>query len=291
VVTGDAVGMAKLNRISDGAAKARHELLLRAKSAMQGGRPGEAEHIAREVLAKHPDNSETLRLLGIALLAQGRSRDAIMPLEAAVRGRADPILETDLARALHQSGRSADAIACLQQAVTRQPPLARAFRQLAVLLCTMRRFDEAESVAKRGLEAAPTDPELSVVLGGICLTRSDAVGAKLAFARALANAPGYSRAMHGFGTALLYEGDFGEAAKRFQRVLADDPAHPRAGLDLGHCLLELGRFDEAITCLRATVKAAPQQYGKALRTLVAAGRGRFWIRPSQAAEFLLRGNG
>jgi tetratricopeptide (TPR) repeat protein len=285
-----AVGVAKLSRISGRATDARGDLLQRAQSAFHGGRAGEAEHLARELLAVHPDNSEALRLLGITLLAQGRPRDAIVPLEAAVRGRADPIAETDLARALQESGRTADALACLQRAVVRQPPFVPAFQRLAVLLCSLRRFDEAESVAKRGLEAAPADPESSVVLGGICLKRADAAGAKIAYARALANAPGHLRAMHGFGTALLYQGDFAGAAKRFQRVLAGSPAHPRAGLDLGHCLLELGRWDEAIACLRATVKAAPRQYGNALRILVAAGRGRFWIRPSQAAEFLMSGN-
>ena len=54
-------------------------------------------------------------------------------------------------------------------------------------------------------------------------------------------------------------------------------------------LLELGEREKAVDCLRATVKAAPQLYGRALRTLVGAARGRFWIRPSAAAEFLMPG--
>jgi hypothetical protein len=34
------------------------------------------------------------------------------------------------------------------------------------------------------------------------------------------------------------------------------------------------------------VRAAPHHYGKALKALVSASRGRFWMRPSAAAQFL-----
>jgi hypothetical protein len=34
------------------------------------------------------------------------------------------------------------------------------------------------------------------------------------------------------------------------------------------------------------VRASPQHFGKAVKALVSAGRGRFWIRPSAAAQFL-----
>jgi tetratricopeptide (TPR) repeat protein len=194
--------------------------------------------------------------------------------------------EIGRAAALQESGRLAEALVCLERAVAIEPAPLPAFQRLAVLLCTMRRFDEAEAVIARGLESAPTDPELSITLGGIHLHRADHANAKLAFARALANAPRHARALHGFGTALLYEGNFEQAAQRFRRVLADHPTHARAGLDLAHCLLELGRCDEAIACLRSVIRHSPHEYGRALRTLVTAGRGRFWIRPSQAAAIL-----
>jgi tetratricopeptide (TPR) repeat protein len=90
----------------------------------------------------------------------------------------------------------------------------------------------------------------------------------------------------GFGVALQYEGDFARAAERFRRVLAADPAHPRARMNLGYCLIERGELDEGIACLRAAVEADPHNYGGALKTLVGAGRGRFWFRRSAAAEYL-----
>jgi tetratricopeptide (TPR) repeat protein len=129
-------------------------------------------------------------------------------------------------------------------------------------------------------------PEFSVVLGGIFLQRADRANARVAFARALANAPGHPKALCGFGTALMDDGEFAPAAERFRQALARDPGNAQAHLGLATCLLELGRWDEAVASFRAALSAAPQFYGAALRALVAAGRGQFWLKPSAAAEML-----
>jgi Flp pilus assembly protein TadD len=134
--------------------------------------------------------------------------------------------------------------------------------------------------------AEPASVELCLDLGRVCMLRADAKNAKIAFARVLANAPRDPRALHGFGAALLYEGEIERAVERFRQVLAVQPDHVSAQLDLAHCLLQLGRSDDAIASLRALVRSAPHLYGKALRALVSAGRGQFWIRRSAAAQFL-----
>ena len=258
-------------------------------AAIEHQRPDEAERIARGVLARHPQHPPALQLLGIALLAQKRGREAVAPLSEAARGSTDPIIETQLAAALRESGRTAEALTWLERATSRQPAFVPAFHELGIVLCSMRRFADAQAALERGLAIDPTAVELSVELGGVFINRADPVNAKIAFARALAQAPGHPRALQGFGTALLYEGEFERAAERFRQVLARNPGHVRARLDLGHCLLELGRFDEAVACLRAMVAASPKLYGKALTALVSAGRGRFWLRPSAAAAFLKPG--
>jgi Flp pilus assembly protein TadD len=128
--------------------------------------------------------------------------------------------------------------------------------------------------------------ELSLDLGRFYLIRADARNAKIAFARALVNAPRDPRALHGSGLALLYEGELERAIERFRQVLAIQPDHPSAQLEVAHCLLQLGRSEDAISSLRAMVRGAPHHYGKALKALVSASRGRFWMRPSAAAQFL-----
>jgi len=262
------------------------EALAQAMAAADGGNLSEAEHIARIALAKNPQHVEAQQLLGALLMAQKRPREAIAPLEEAARRRANPELETLLAIALREIGRTDEAVTWFYRAIERAPVHARAFQELGNLLRAKRRYAEAEAVLKRGLEAAPTVPELSLALGGACLDRADSGGAKIAFARALSLVPGHLDALAGFGVALQYEGDFARAADRFQRVLALNPAHHRARMNLGYCLIELGQLDDGIACLRAAVEAAPHNYGSALRMLISAGRGRFWLKRSAAAKCL-----
>jgi len=262
------------------------EALRQAVAAGQGGNLAEAERIVRSVIAKHPQHVEALQLLGGVLMAQQRPREAVSPLQDAARLSANPEIEMHLAIALREAGHTDEAVASLFRAIEREAPSPRAFQLLGDLLRAKRRYAEAEIVLQRGLASAPTVPELSLLLGGVCLDRADHAGAKVAFARALSMVPGNTDALMGFGIALQYEGDFTRAAERFRRVLAADPAHPRARLNLGYCLLELGHMDDGIACLRAAVQAAPQNYGNALKMLISAGRGRFWLRRSAAAERL-----
>jgi len=268
------------------AAAAIEDALKGAMAAIQNRQPDAAERIAREVLARDAKHPGALHLFGVALLAQGRAREALAPLEQAARGRADAVVETHLAIALRQLGQGERALPVLERATARQPPFPLAFHELGVLLFSLRRLAEAQAVLERGVEIAPAMPEMSVVLGGVFLDRLDRPNAKLAFARALACAPGHTGALYGLGTVLMDDGDFAAAADRFRQALARDSGYAQARLSLGICLLELGRWDEAIECLRAAVKAAPQLHTKALQTLVTAGRGRFWLKPSTAAEML-----
>jgi tetratricopeptide (TPR) repeat protein len=272
--------------MASGDQAAIEDALRRGMMAIQQRRPDEAERIARDVLARQAQNVGGLHLIGLALLAQGRARDAVAPLETAARLSPVAIIETHLAIALRQCGRSAGAVTVLERAVTRRPAFPLAFHELGVLLFTQRRLAEAEAVLKRGLAAAPGMAELSVILGGILLDRADWKGAKDAFARVLASTPRHPSALFGLGTALMESGEFAAAAEQFRQALAVDPAYAQARLSLGSCLLELGQRDEGIACIRAAVKATPQLFAKALRTLVMAGRGQFWLKPSVAAEML-----
>ena len=250
-------------------------------AAIQSRQPDVAERIARDVLARDGRHPGALHMVGLALLAQGRAREAVAPLEQAAVHAPMPSSRRIWRSRCGSSGRRQQALPVLERATTRQPAFPLAFHELGVLLFSLRRLAEAQAVLERGLEIAPAMPELSVVLGGVFLDRLDRPNAKLAFARALACAPGHAGALYGLGTVLMDDGDFAAAADRFRQALARDPGYAQARLNLGTCLLELGRWDEAIECLRAVVKAAPMLYTKALQTLVTAGRGRFWLKPKR----------
>jgi tetratricopeptide (TPR) repeat protein len=255
-------------------------------AAIDAQRPDEAERIARAVLSGHPQHLGAMHVLGLALLIQKRPREAVGPLTEAARDSTDPLLETHYALALRDVGRKDEAIAWLERAISRRPVFASAFHELGLILCGLRRYDEAEAVLKQGSELAPKVSHLWVELGGVYICKADPANAKIAFARALVLEPGYARALHGFGTALLLEGECERAAEQFRHVLAHRPDHLRARLDLAHCLLELGHFEGGVAELRTIVHVAPRCFGNALKMLASARRGRLWLRPSAAAAFL-----
>jgi tetratricopeptide (TPR) repeat protein len=160
-------------------------MLQRAVFALNSGRAGDAERIVGDVLKTSARNFLALRVLGSALLMQGRITDAIAPLETAARGGHDPKVETLLAIALRQAGRRDDALAWLKRAIKRRPPHAPSFYEYGCLLTFLKRDGEAIEAFKRGLDIAPMMAQLSIELGYVLLGRRNYADAKAAFGRAL----------------------------------------------------------------------------------------------------------
>ena len=123
--------MKKQARIPKGARAAmaaEAEAVARAVAAGNSGDLSEAERIVRDVLAKNPQHLEALQLLGALLMGQKRPREAAAPLEEAARRSPNPELETHLAIALREIGRTDEALAWLYRAIEHQPAYARAFQ-------------------------------------------------------------------------------------------------------------------------------------------------------------------
>jgi tetratricopeptide (TPR) repeat protein len=263
--------------------------LQRAMLALDAGRAQEAEHIAGELLKAQPHHPRGLFALGCALVMQGRAVEAVSKLEAAARGRHDAEIETMLAIALRQAGRNEDALRRLKLATKRRPPYAAAFHELGCLLAAMRRDAEAIAALRSGLAVAPMMPAFSLQLGQIFLRQRNCAEAKLAFARALEISPGSAEALFGLARAHEELGESEAAAACLRRYLAGRPGDQTAWLHLGHCLLELGELEAGYDCFRKAAGGDAKRFGEALSSLAAAGRGRFWLKPSDAARFMRRG--
>jgi cytochrome c-type biogenesis protein CcmH/NrfG len=87
------------------------DALQRPVYALNNQNPSEAQRIAGDILKAEPRHAQALYVLGCALLMQGRAEDAITPLETAARGRHDPAIDTQLAIALRQAGRTTRSLA------------------------------------------------------------------------------------------------------------------------------------------------------------------------------------
>jgi len=263
------------------------DLLQRALMALNAQRSGEAERLAGEVLKANPRHVEALKIAGRAARLQGRAAEAIALLEPAARASHDAELDTELAAALQQAGRIEDAASRLRRAVKRRPAYAPAFSELAQVLIALKRFDEAIDALKRGVEAAPMVPALRAQLGFLLLERRRHAEAKAVFAGLLALYPGFPDALFGLGKTHqeLHENE--AAAAHLRPYLMARPAHWGAWISLGHCLLALGDLEAGYDCFRTAARGDPKHYTNALSSLVKSGRGRFWLKPSAGAAFLL----
>ncbi len=265
--------------------RAQAEALQRATLAIQDRRALDAERIAGDLLAANAGNVEAIKILGYALLMQERAEEAVAPLEKAARATRNPEIETQLAIAWRHVGQNDKALLWLRRAVKRTPPFAPAFHELGYLLHVLEQSDEAIEVLKQGAAVAPMMTEMWVQLGFVCDAVNDSAGAAEAFSRALAIAPVNPGAVKGMTSVLMHEGDYAQAAELFKRAIAAHPEEASARIGLGICLLELGQTDAAYACLRAGIGKGGR-FETALKAIVSSGRGRFWLRPSRAAEFL-----
>jgi tetratricopeptide (TPR) repeat protein len=262
------------------------DALVAAKTALDQGHAVQAEQLARKVVGKDTRNAAAQQILGGALLLQGRHADAIAPLEAAARTLRDPALDTQLAIALREAGRTDDALSRLKRAVKREPPYVFAFHELGFLLYSLGRTDEAIAAIQRGIELAPLSSNLFVLLGGIGQARHDRAGARAAYARALSISPNLASAHYGMGAVLMTEAAYAQAVEHFRFASMSNPGDVQAQFKLAASLLEAGKTEDAVALLRSAVRADPQRYATSLKLMLSSGRGRFWLRPSAAARAL-----
>ena len=261
------------------------ELLQRAWTALQNDRAAEAERLANEILSEQSGHIEATKIAASAMLMQGRADEVVVLLERIARSSRDPEVETQLAIALRQAGRTSNSLIWLKRAIKRKPPFAAAFHELGFVLNSLRRFDEAIAVLKQGIEAAPMMTYLQIQLGHVYYARPDRENAEKTFAAALAINPDNPEAIHGLGSVLVDKGDYAGAAKLLRHALMVNQADTEARFGLAKCMLELGQPDIAYACLRAATASGPGCYGIALNALASSGHGRFWLRPSDAAKF------
>ena len=130
--------------------------LLRAQAAqgfslLQASRPDPvaAEAILRDVLAQDPNMSDALNWLGNALMAQGRSDDALAVRQRAVRiDPLHPAIAGNLAQELVLRGREREAIEILENMLRQPNPVELPFSLLASLHQKSGRLVEGNAIAK-----------------------------------------------------------------------------------------------------------------------------------------------
>lgn len=217
----ESISLARLGRTTRSPFGIFDALEARALAAL--GRRGEATEVVESALAENPDDPDLLSVRATWSIERGRFEEA----------------EADLTRAVQVS-----------------PFHQRSRRQLAALLESAGRRQDAVAVYEEMLRIQPEDGDTHFQLGSLLLD-SDLEAALPHLEEACRLAPARPNFLTTLGVAYINAGRMAEAEAALRRALTITPDDPSVSNNLGIVLIRGGRFDEAVDVLTGLLAVNP----------------------------------
>ena len=206
----------------------------------------------------NPDQFEAMHLLGVLRGQQGRYREALDLIGAALTVRSDAAeARQNYGLILHKMTRHQEALAVFDQLLAVRPDAFEALGNRGNVLCALGRHCDALVSYDRALAIRPNYPEALNNRGNALCVLGRYEEALASYSRALAYRPGDAETLHNRGNALRALKRYEEALASFDRALAASPDFADALSDRGGLLQELGRHDEALACYETALAAKP----------------------------------
>jgi predicted O-linked N-acetylglucosamine transferase (SPINDLY family) len=187
-----------------------------------------AEKAAREALARSPADAEALYLLGSTLLFEGRTPEALEPLEQAAARLQRRGVGYRLGHCLLALGDAARAEQALRRETQAHPDYANAHNALGVALVNQSKHEEALAAFTAAVKLDPAHAEAAANAGGALRTLGRLEEALSYLERAAAARPELADAHQSLGLTLHALHRYDEAAESFRRVMALAPRTPYA---------------------------------------------------------------
>ena len=228
-----------------------------ALAALRMGRAETAERQLRAIQAAAPGEVNSLHLLGVALLAQGKVKPAIETLERAVA--AAPQFQrarTDLARAYREDGRLDAARQELRRVLKEAPALDGAWLAYGDVLVDLEKYEDARFAFE---QARLFDPHCQrIETATAALVAGNNQSAESIFRDILKADASHVAALCGLAAISLGAGNTGDSERLLRHALKQTAHSPLARRGLSHTLLAAGRLLEAEAAMRTLVKFEPE---------------------------------
>ena len=209
------------------------------------GRSREAIGLLREGLRLQPDSPDLLAKLGAALSAAGDAAGSIDAFERARRAGDDgPDLLNQLALVYAESGRGNDARAIFQTLIDRHPGSATAWFNLGLFELQSRRKEDAAVAFRRATAIDPSYGDAWNALGAALVDR-DTAGAIDAWRRAERLLPREYDLLFNLGMVLADSRSPSEAIPYLRRFAQEAPRDKYAS-DIGRVASTLARLGEQV---------------------------------------------
>lgn len=222
------------------------------------GRFTEAQALAHSLTLRFPRHGFCWKVLGAAILAQGRHEQALLPMQTAAElWPEDAETHGNLGIVLKALGRLAEAEASYRRALEIAPTNAEAHNNLGVMCKGQGRLIEAEVHYRRALEIKPEFIEAHSNLGNALKDLGRLAEAEASYRRALEIAPAHVDGHNNLGVLLHVQGRLMEAEASYRRALEINPAYGDGYNNLGSTLQEQGRLMEAEASYRRALQLRP----------------------------------
>ena len=236
-------------------------MLAEALAHFEAGRMADAERVARSVIAAEPQRPEAHELLGAALSAQGRAREALPSFDRARELRPQsPSIRQNRAQALFALGRLDEARDEARQAVQLKPDLHGGWILLGNVLAAMGDAGGAERAYRRAMALRPDEAGTPYNLALLFQGQGRLDEAIASYRKALVLRPNMAAAHNNLGNALKTKGRVDEALAHYAQAVQLDPQLADAYSNWGNALREMGRTDEAIPLLERALAMKPQSF-------------------------------
>jgi tetratricopeptide (TPR) repeat protein len=217
-----------------------------------------------KALAIYKDHTPTLLARAEAHRRAGHKKDARTDYETALRTteESDPNRRDAAARLaslLRDAGDFDDAVAILRDTVRLSGVNAKIFTELALIYIQQKRFELAELVLQKGLEADAKDPALYNAGALLALRQGKAQEAFDRFDKAVSLDPNYIDARFNKASVLLDAGDYARAKTELMVIVEKRPDDYTAVVALGIAHRGLKEFKEAKKVWEMVIKEAPRR--------------------------------
>jgi predicted O-linked N-acetylglucosamine transferase (SPINDLY family) len=264
-----------------------------ALSALQAGKPEDAERLFKAVLRAEPKHIGALNLMGVVLtqlrrfseaesyfrraLQQNSRSDATLynyglvlkalnrPAEALEQFDKALKIDSSIAETWNNRGtvlnnlkRHAEAVADFDRALALNPRYAEALYNKGKSLAALKRGDDALGAFEKALAINPGVTEAWLGRGSVLFERKEYKRALEAFDRAIALKPDLVEAWLGRGNLLFALKRYTDASSAYDRALGLKPGLAQAWVGRGKIFFEQKRYDEALAAYERAVELQPE---------------------------------
>ncbi|WP_248746748.1 tetratricopeptide repeat-containing sulfotransferase family protein [Pseudomonas sp. MWU12-2037] len=238
------------------------EAMALAHSHWDAGQAQQAEQLCQRIVAKWPQSSDTLHLLGLIAHATGRPALAISHLRQACLTQGAPAIHfSNLAEICRQQGLLVEAEQAGRQAVALDPGLVDAWSNLGIILQESGKLDDSLECLTRVLTLRPDAAQAHNNLANTYrrLDRQDRAGWH--YQQALILDPNYAEAYSNLSFLLSSQGHFDEAVAAGRRAIELNPRLIDAYLNIAEAETQRLNHGDALHWLNTLHSLAPKHVG------------------------------